>query len=103
MPSGIDLLIAEHELVTQLFDEFEAGPNGAAIGRIADALKAHDEAEQAALYPMLASCADDRLVVRAQAEHSAVKRQLDLVLGLEGPPLVDAARVLRALVAAHVE
>lgn len=103
MPNGIDLLVADHELVNQLFQEFEADPNGVAVGRIADALKAHDEAEQAALYPMLARGAGDRLVARALSEHSAVKRQLDLVLGLEGPPLADAVRALRALVTAHVE
>jgi hypothetical protein len=45
---------------------------------------------------------DQDLIARCEAAHSAVKRQIDLVVGLEGAPLVDAVAALRALVAAHV-
>ncbi|HEY7627882.1 MAG TPA: hemerythrin domain-containing protein [Ilumatobacteraceae bacterium] len=104
MPNGIDLLIADHEMVKQLFAEFQSTGNGALVGQIIDALKAHDEAEHAALYPMCELLLDDSaLVARCQAAHSAVKRQIDVVAGLEGPPLVAATKQLQALVTSHAD
>jgi hemerythrin-like domain-containing protein len=104
MPNGIDLLIAEHESVDQLFVAFEERGDGTFVGQIVDMLKAHDDAEHAVLYPMCAVLLeDDQLVARCHEAHRAVKRQIDLVVGLEGAPLVDAAKQLRGLVARHVE
>jgi hemerythrin superfamily protein len=104
MPNGIDLLVAEHEAVNELFGEIDATGGGPAVGRIVDALTAHDEAEHTALYPMCAELlGDDELVGRCKQAHSEVKRQIDLVNGLEGAPLVEAVTALQELVAAHVQ
>lgn len=103
MPNGIDLILADHEVVNTLFTEFSAAPNGPAVGQIVDMLKAHDEAEQAALYPIaLAVLGDTDLITRSELAHSAVKRQIDLLSGLEGAPLIAAVDGLRALVQEHV-
>jgi hemerythrin superfamily protein len=103
MPNGIDLIRADHELVDQLFAEFSATGQGSPVGQIVDALKAHDEAEHFALYALTRELLGDVDVIkRADAAHSAVKRQIDLVCGLEGPPLEAAVEKLRILVQAHV-
>lgn len=103
MPNGIDLIRADHELVDTLFTEFAATGQGAPVGQIIDALTTHDDAEHAALYPMaLELLGDTGLLAEATAAHSAVKRQIDLVKQLEGPPLVGAVARLRELVDAHV-
>lgn len=103
MPNGIDLIVAEHELVDTLFAEFDSTRHGSLVGQIIDALIAHDDAEHAALYPLAADLLGDTdLLARSSAAHSAVKRQIDLIKFLEGPPLVDAVGVLRALVNDHV-
>jgi hemerythrin superfamily protein len=104
MPSGIDLIAADHQLVNELFDEFDAKQDGATVGLIIAALKVHDEAEQAALYPFAGSVLDDAgLIQRSAAAHSLVKKQIDIMLMLEGAPLIDACRTLRQLVTEHVE
>jgi hemerythrin superfamily protein len=103
MPSGIDLILADHQTVNELFAEFEATPDGATIGLVIAALKAHDEAEHGALYPMAATLLDDvDLIQRLEAAHSMVKKQFDVIATLEGPPLTAAVQVLRQLVAEHV-
>jgi hemerythrin superfamily protein len=103
MPNGIDLIRADHEMVDQLFREFAASGRGGPVGQIVDALKAHDEAEHFALYVLAHELLGDVDVIkRAEAAHSAVKHQIDLVGGLEGPPLEAAVEELRALVDAHV-
>ena len=104
MATGIDLILADHQAVNALFDQFEADPSGATVGLIVAALKAHDEAEQAALYPLAGAVLGDlSLVERSEAAHSAVKKQFDALATLEGPPLVDAVGVLRQLVTKHVK
>ena len=104
MSNGLDLLTADHQVVNELFAEIEISGDGAVIGQIVDALKAHDDAEHAVLYPTCARLiSDDGLLARCEAAHSAVKRQIDLLVGLEGPPFVQAAQDLRVLVANHVE
>jgi hemerythrin superfamily protein len=103
MPSGIDLIFADHQMVNALFDEFRAKQDGASVGLIIAALKAHDEAEQAALYPFAAAILGDvQLVERSEAAHSMVKKQFDVIAALEGPPLVAAVGVLQQLVTEHV-
>ena len=104
MPNGIDLILADHEEVNELFAEFEANPNGATVGRIMAALTAHDEAEQHALYPMAGMLLDDpTLIERSTAAHSFVKKQFDLIKFLEGAPLMAAVEGLRQMVTEHVE
>jgi hemerythrin superfamily protein len=104
MPNGIDLLLADHQLVNELFGEFDAKHDGATVGLIIAALKAHDEAEQAALYPFAADVLSDvALIERSSVAHSMVKKQIDMIAALEGEPLVAAVGVLRQLVTEHVE
>ncbi len=103
MPNGIDLILADHQRVNDLFTRFAETSDGTIIGQVIDALHAHDDAEQAALYPLTAALLDDpALVQRLATAHSAVKKQIDLISSLEGPPLVDAFNVLQAIVADHV-
>jgi len=103
MPNGIDLILADHERVRQLFESFATEPSGVTVGLIVDALVAHDAAEHAALYPLIGSLLGDAVMVeRAAAAHSAVKQQIEYLSALEGEPLIAAVGVLRRLVNAHV-
>lgn len=103
MPNGIDLILLDHQKVRNLFATFDDTGDASIIGQVIDELKAHDEAERFALYPVAGVVIGDRkLIDEATAAHSAVKQQIDLVGGLEGTPLVDAFSVLRGLVDAHV-
>jgi hypothetical protein len=103
MPNGIDLILADHQMVDELFAQFDAKQDGATIGLVIAALKAHDEAEQAALYPMAGEVLNDLdLIQRSEASHSMVKKQFDLIATLEGPPLTAAFNALREMVQSHV-
>lgn len=103
MPNGIDLILADHELVNALFAEFAQAPSGIPVGQIVDALTVHDQAEHAALYPFAAELlGSDDLLTRAEVAHAAVKRQIGLLSELEGPALVVAVTELQQLVEAHV-
>lgn len=103
MPNGIDLILADHQMVAALFDQWEATGDATIIGQVVDALRAHDDAEQSALYPMAAALlADADILERSGHAHSAVKEQIDRLKGQEGLPLVEATAVLRALVVEHV-
>ena len=103
MPNGIDLIMLDHRAVEALFASFEKTNDANIIGLVIGALKAHDDAEQAALYPLVgALLGDTDIIERAAVAHSMVKKQIDLLSTLEGPPLVDAFRQLQALVAEHV-
>jgi len=103
MPNGIDLILADHETVADLFDTFAASGDATVIGQVLCELSAHDEAEHSALYPLAVLLLDDKaLLDRSLAAHSAVKRQIDHLKGQEGAPLVQAFAGLRALVEEHV-
>lgn len=103
MPNGIDLLLADHELVDGLFAEFARTGDATIIGQIVGHLAAHDDAEHAALYPLLGEVLGDaKAIERAAAAHSAVKKQIDLLKFLEGPALTLAVDELRTLVEEHV-
>lgn len=103
MTNGIDLIILDHREVDELFARFDETGDGTLIGIVIDKLTAHDDAENAALYPLLgAVLGDDDMITRASQAHSAVKKQIDTLKSLEGPPLVDAFNVLRSLVQQHV-
>jgi hemerythrin superfamily protein len=103
MPNGIDLILADHELVDGLFAEFERTGDATIIGQIVGHLTAHDDAEHAALYPLVGAVLGDAgAVERAAAAHSAVKKQIDHLKFLEGPSLTLAVNALRELVDDHV-
>jgi len=102
MSNGIDLIIMDHERVKDLFASFEVTGDGGYVGQILDALVAHDDAEQAALYPLAGHLLGDvSLIERMAAAHSLIKQQMDLVRSLEGPPLVTAVKQLKKLVTSH--
>jgi hemerythrin superfamily protein len=104
MPSGIDLILADHQTVSGLFAEFDTKQDATTIGLVIAALKAHDEAEQAALYPLAGQLLGDlELIQRSEAAHSTIKKQFDLIATLEGPPLIAAFERLQQLVTEHVE
>ena len=66
MPNGIDLILADHRTVDDLFAEFDTSGEATVIGQVIDALKAHDDAEQAALYPLAAELPGRCEAARAQ-------------------------------------
>jgi hemerythrin superfamily protein len=103
MPNGIDLILTDHRNVDALFARFDDTADGTVIGQVICELKAHDDAEQAALYPMVGEILGNTdMIMRSSAAHSAVKKQIDVVTTLEGPPLVDAFKALRTIVQKHV-
>ena len=103
MTNGIDLILLDHREVDELFARFDETGDGSVIGVVIDKLTAHDDAEHAALYPLLgAVLGDEDMISRAARAHSEVKKQIDTIKSLEGPPLTDAFSVLRTLVQTHV-
>ena len=103
MTNGIDLILLDHREVDELFARFDETGDGTLIGIVIDKLTAHDDAENAALYPLLgAVLGDEDMIMRASRAHSEVKKQIDTMKSLEGPPLTDAFDVLRSLVQEHV-
>ncbi len=104
MANGIDLILADHERVNALFDQFAASGDAAVIGVVIDTLTAHDDAEQSALYPLGGHVlGDEAMIERSALAHSAVKKQIDEIRHLEGEPLVEAFAVLQAMVREHVD
>jgi hemerythrin superfamily protein len=102
MPTGTDLIRADHRLVSQLFEQFTATDDASLIGQIIDALSAHDQAEHAALYPLAGAVLHDAdLIARYEVDHMIVKRQIDELRSLEGEPLRLAAEALRLAVEEH--
>ncbi|MBA2281907.1 MAG: hemerythrin domain-containing protein [Actinomycetota bacterium] len=103
MPNGIDLILADHQAVSAAFDAFESTLDATIVARIIDQLRAHDDAEHAALYPLAAIVLEDAALLDASLQaHAGVKRQIDHLRAQEGAPFVEAVAGLRALVDAHV-
>ncbi len=103
MPNGIDLILADHAVVSELFDRFSSTGDGSIVGQVLDQLKAHDDAERAALYPLVGLLLGDAdMINESTAAHQAVRMQMDLVSAQEGAPLAEAFGVLRDLVDEHV-
>jgi hemerythrin superfamily protein len=103
MPNGIDLILADHERVNELFQQFDETGDATLVGQIVGALVAHDEAEHGALYPLSLLVLDDAdLIVAFDDAHAGIKRLIEHLVQLEGPPLVDAVAALRDAVTAHV-
>ena len=105
MPSGIDLILADHRHVEDLFARFDKGPadDPSIPGQIFGELTAHDEVEQHALYPLTAAVLDDdTLLERSLLAHTEVKVLIERARALEGAPLASAMETLRDAVQAHV-
>jgi hemerythrin superfamily protein len=103
MPNGIDLILADHQVVDELFARYDETSDATIIGQVIDALNAHDDAEHAALYPLVGAVIGDvDMVERSAWAHSAVKSQIDLMMSLEGDALTEAFATLRELVEEHV-
>jgi hemerythrin superfamily protein len=101
--NGIDLILADHEHVNELFDQFDESGDATLVGQIVDALVAHDQVEQAALYPLAgAVLRSSKMLARYDHAHSLVKKLIEHLWGLEGDPLVDAVASLRRAVSDHV-
>lgn len=102
--NGIDLVLAEHRMVEELFAEFNSTRRGHVAGKIFDALAAHDDAENGALYPLaLGLLGDAELLERAEAAHSEVKKLIDHAKFQEGDHLVEVMALIEAAVSGHVE
>lgn len=105
MLTGIDLIMADHRRVEELFAQLDGDPMVAAVaaGQIFDELTMHDDAEQHALYPLASHLlGDDELIARVLLAHSKVQMLIERARSLEGPPLVAALERLRAAVDEHV-
>lgn len=103
MTTGIDLVLADHRQVEELFGQFDATHDPSLVGRIVAMLTDHDQAEHAALYPLArAVLADEALLQRSMIAHSAVKTSIDRLRQLEGSALIAEVQVLQELVARHV-
>jgi hemerythrin superfamily protein len=103
MPNGIDLILADHEFVDALFEQFDATGDATLVGQIVGALVAHDEAEHGALYPIALVVLDDTdLIEEFDHAHVRIKQLIEHLVDLEGAPLVDAVGSLRDAVTAHV-
>ena len=103
MPNGIDLILADHRTVDQLFSEFDSTADPTIVGQILAALTAHDDVENSALYPLAAEVlGDEDLLARFALAHSAVKKQMEHLRAQEGSALIAAVDGLRQLVTGHV-
>ena len=104
MPNGIDLVLADHRKVEALFDKFTETVLGSYAGMIFDALAAHDDAENGALYPLaLGLLGDAELLDRAETAHSTVKKLIDQAKFQEGVALLATMALLMEAVEAHVQ
>ena len=107
---AIALLKADHEAVSQLFDEYEktrSMPNKKAlVSEICIALSVHAQIEEEIFYPAVKSALKDKLLVpEATVEHGGVKH---LIAQLEGAEpdgeMYDAkVKVLSEYVKHHVK
>jgi hemerythrin superfamily protein len=100
--NGIELIEQDHQMVNELFAAFDESLDAMLVGRIVDALTLHDQAEHAALYPLVDAVVDPAIAESAERSHAIVKRQIDIVTDLEGDSLIAQLSVLRELVEAHV-
>jgi hemerythrin superfamily protein len=101
--TGIDLILADHRLVEELFADYQRSGDASVVGQIFDALTMHDEAEAHALYPLARAVLDDEaLVDRAYMEHSELKMLIERARALEGAPLAAAIEQIQQTVETHV-
>jgi len=103
MPNGIELILADHRYVDELFTALTETRDASIVGQILDALTAHDDAEHAALYPLAGEVLGDAgLIESMSAAHSQIKKQMEHLRSQEGPTLVDEVNALQRIVLQHV-
>jgi hemerythrin superfamily protein len=102
MTSGIDLIEADHRRVEALFAEYERDHQALVAGQIFAELIAHDDAENGALYPLVAQLLGDGAADDALVAHARVKMLIERARAVEGAALEDAMQLLQEQVAAHV-
>lgn len=83
---AIALLRADHEAVSDLFDEYDKTRSGAkkkaCVAEICTALSVHAQIEEEIFYPAVKAALKDKLLVpEATIEHGSIK---DLIAQLEG-------------------
>lgn len=107
---AIALLEADHEAVSQLFDEYEkthSVPNKKElVSEICTALSVHAQIEEEIFYPAVKSALKDKLLVpEATVEHSGVKNLIAQLQGAEPDgEMYDAkVKVLSEYVKHHVK
>lgn len=101
--NGIDLVLADHERMNEMFAEFASTREPDVVGRILQMLTDHDQAEHATLYPLAQAVLDDEdLIERSLVAHSSVKMAMDHLRQLEGEALVTAVGLLQGLVETHM-
>jgi len=104
------LLKADHELVSELFDEYEASRSSAKkkkiVAQICDELTVHAQVEEEIFYPAVKrALKDHELIPEARVEHATLK---DLIAQVEGKDpddeMFDARiNVMREYVKHHVK
>ena len=107
---AIALLKADHEAVSQLFEEYEktrSVPNKKAlVAEICTALSVHAQIEEEIFYPAVKAALKDKLLVpEATVEHASVKALIQQLKGAEPDgEMYDAkVKVLSEYVKHHVK
>jgi hemerythrin superfamily protein len=113
-PVAIEMLVADHRSVDELFDRYESEKESdddtkrAIAQRICGELTVHAQVEEELFYPWLRENLDDdemELVEEAQVEHQTAK---DLIAQIEGGAQIDESydakvKVLGEYIRHHVE
>ena len=113
-PLAIELLVADHRRVEDLFEQYEAEKEGdddtkrRIANRICGELTVHAQVEEEFFYPWLRENLDEddmEMVEEAQIEHNGAK---DLIAQIEAAPEIDATydamvKVLSEYIKHHVK
>ncbi|WP_067185158.1 hemerythrin domain-containing protein [Microtetraspora niveoalba] len=104
----VDLLLAQHAMIRDLFDEVEQAPperRGEAFTRLVRMLAVHETAEEEVVHPYArrkldggAGVVEDRLVEENQAKQLLM--EMDQA-GSDGPEFMEKLALLRGAVTAH--
>jgi len=104
------LLKADHKLVSDLFDEYEASRSSAKkkkiVGQICDELTVHAQVEEEIFYPAVKRALKDKeLIPEAQVEHATLKNLIAQVEGKEpdGEMFDAKIKVMHEYVKHHVK
>ncbi|GAA0400704.1 hemerythrin domain-containing protein [Microbispora corallina] len=102
----VDLLLLQHALIRDLFDEVETGGDRAgAFRRLVRVLAVHETAEEEIVHPVARRVLDggEAVVDERLAEEHEAKEMLDRLdkMGPDDPEFDKNLRVLRAAVLAH--
>lgn len=107
---AVALLKADHEVVSQLFAEFDktrsAANKKALVAEICTELSVHAQIEEEIFYPAVKSALKDKMLVpEAKVEHASVMDLIEQLEGVEpGGEMYDAkVKVLSEYVKHHVK